>query len=149
MSLLHRWIGILAHSSLQNCFNSAILEGFLAWTARLRSHHSISIGFKSGLWLGYSEILILFSLGHSEVDLLVCFGLLSCCMIQERLSWENTDTTEIIVFGPKKQRESVISRLESLSLKPKNQVRNWGVILDSHLNLNRNIKSITSAAFYV
>ena len=60
MSLSHHCGGILTHSSLQNCFNSAILEGFLAWTARLRSHHSISIGFKSRLWLGHSKTLILF-----------------------------------------------------------------------------------------
>ncbi len=44
--------GILAHSSLQNCFNSATLEGFQAWNDCLWSRHSISIGFKSRLWLG-------------------------------------------------------------------------------------------------
>ena len=31
--------GILAHSSLQNCFNSATLEGFQAWMVYLRSCH--------------------------------------------------------------------------------------------------------------
>ncbi len=50
MSLSHRCGGILAHSSLQNCFNSATLEGFQAWKDCLRSCHSISIKFKSGLW---------------------------------------------------------------------------------------------------
>ncbi len=49
--------GILAHSSWQNCCNSATLEGFRAWTAFLRSCHSISIGFRSGLWLGHSKSL--------------------------------------------------------------------------------------------
>ncbi len=49
MSLSHRCGGILAQSSLQNCFNSATLEGFQAWKDCLRSCHSISIGFKSGL----------------------------------------------------------------------------------------------------
>uniref|UniRef100_A0A3Q3NKS8 Uncharacterized protein n=1 Tax=Mastacembelus armatus TaxID=205130 RepID=A0A3Q3NKS8_9TELE len=48
----------------------------------------------------------------------------------------------------KNQRESVISHLESLSLKFKNQVRNLGVIMDSDLNFNSHIKSITSSAFY-
>ena len=47
-----------------------------------------------------------------------------------------------------KQRESVISHLETLSLKPNNQVRNLRVILDSDLNFSSHIKSITSAAFY-
>ena len=58
----------------------------------------------------------------------------------------NSDKTEIIVCGPQKQIESVISHLETLSLKPNNQVRNLGVILDS--DLNSHIKSISSAAFY-
>lgn len=60
----------------------------------------------------------------------------------------NSDKTEVIVFGPLKQRESVSSHLQSLSLKPTNQVRNLGVIMDSDLNFNSHIKSITSAAFY-
>ncbi len=78
--------GILSHSSLQNCFNSATLEGFLAWMDCLRSCHSISIGFKSGLWFGHSKTLILFFLSHSEVDLLLCLGSLSCCITQVHLS---------------------------------------------------------------
>uniref|UniRef100_A0A7N8X145 Reverse transcriptase domain-containing protein n=1 Tax=Mastacembelus armatus TaxID=205130 RepID=A0A7N8X145_9TELE len=60
----------------------------------------------------------------------------------------NSGKTEIIIFGPQKQRESVSSHLESLSLKFKNQVRNLGVIMDSDLNFNSHIKSITSSAFY-
>ena len=43
-----------------------------------------------------------------------------------------------------RNKESVISNLETLSLKP----RNLGVILDSDLNFNSHIKSITSAALY-
>ncbi len=50
-SLSRRCGGILSHSSLQYCFNSATLEGFKAWMDCLSSCHSISIGFKSGLWL--------------------------------------------------------------------------------------------------
>ncbi len=86
MSLSHRCEGILAHSSLQNCFNTGTLESFRAWMDCLRSCHSISIGFKSWLWLGHSKTLILFFLSHSEVDLLVCLGSLSCCINQVRLS---------------------------------------------------------------
>ncbi len=65
MSLSHCCGWILAHSSLQNCFNSATLEGFRAWMDCLRSCHSISIGFKSGLWLGQAKTLVLFFLSHS------------------------------------------------------------------------------------
>ncbi len=86
MSLSHRCRGILAHSSLQNCFNSATLEGFQAWKDCLRSCHSISIRFKSGLWFGHSKTLILCFLSHSEVILLVCLGSLSCCITQVCLS---------------------------------------------------------------
>ncbi len=60
MSLSHRCGWILAPSSLQNCFNSATLEGFKAWKNCLRSCHSISIRFKPRLWLGHSKTLILF-----------------------------------------------------------------------------------------
>ncbi len=82
MSLSHHCGGIFAHSSVQNCFSSATLEGFWAWKDCLRSCHSISIGYESGLWLGHSKTLILFFLSHSEVDLLVCLGSLSCCITQ-------------------------------------------------------------------
>ncbi len=93
MSLSHRCGGILAHASLQNCFNSATLEGFRAWMYCLRSCHSISIGFKSGLWLGHSKTIILFFLSHSEVDLLVCLGSLSCCVTQVRLRSQTDSRT--------------------------------------------------------
>ena len=38
--------------------------------------------------------------------------------------------------------------LKNTDLKPNNQARNLGVILDSDLNFNSHIKSITPAAFY-
>ncbi len=55
----------------------------------LRSCHSSSIRFKSGLWFGHSKILILFFLSHSEVDLLVCLGSLSCCITPSALEVTN------------------------------------------------------------
>ncbi len=82
MSLSHCCGAILSHSSFQNCFNTTTLEGFQAWMDCLRSCHGILIGFKSGLWFGHSKTLILFFLSHSEVDLLVCLGSLSCCITQ-------------------------------------------------------------------
>lgn len=47
-----------------------------------RSCHSISTRFRSWLWLGHSKVFILCFLTHSEEDLLVCFGSLSCCRTQ-------------------------------------------------------------------
>ncbi len=57
MSLSHRCGGIWAHSSLQNCFNSATLEGFRAGMDCLRSCHRIWIGLKPGLWLGHFDLV--------------------------------------------------------------------------------------------
>ncbi len=70
MSLLQCCGGILAHSSWQNCCNSATMEGFRAWTAFLRSCHSISIGFRSGLWLGHSKVSFCFS---SAIQRWICW----------------------------------------------------------------------------
>ena len=85
---------------------------------------------------------------HGPVDSLFhCIQHISMWM-QNNFLQLNSEKTELIVFGPQKQRESVISHLESLSLKPKQQVRNLGVILDSDLNFNSHIKSVISAAFY-
>ncbi len=98
MSPLQRCGGILAHSSWQNCCNSATLEGFRAWTAFLRSCHSISIGFRSGLWLGHSKVFILFFLSHSEVDLLVCFWIIVLLQNPSSLQLEVTNRWPDIVL---------------------------------------------------
>lgn len=59
MSISHHCGEILVNSSLPTCFNSVILEGFCLFvffelTACLRLCRSISIRFKSDLWLGHS-----------------------------------------------------------------------------------------------
>ena len=85
---------------------------------------------------------------HGPIDTLChCIEQISVWM-QNNFLQLNLEKTEIIVCGPQKQRESLISHLETLSLKPNNQVGNLGVILDSDLNFNSHIKSITSEAFY-
>ena len=78
-----------------------------------------------------------------------------CLCIEEINEWMqqnflqlNKDKTEIIVFGPQKQRQSVISHLEKRSLIAKSQVRDLGVILDSDLNFNSHIKTVISSAYY-
>ena len=83
---------------LRNCFNLATLEGFRAWAAHLRSCHSISIGFRSGLWLDHSRTFILFLLSHSEVGLLVCFGSLSCWVSQLHLSFRSQTDGQTFSF---------------------------------------------------
>ena len=60
----------------------------------------------------------------------------------------NTEKTEIVVFGPKEQRSIVSAHLDAMTLKPTNQARNLGVVLDSDLNFNSHIKTITKSAYY-
>ncbi len=126
MSLLQRCGGILAHLSWQNCCNSATLEGFRAWTAFLRSCHSISIGFRSGLWLSHSKVFILFCFSHSEVDLLVCLGSLSCCRTQVRFSLRSrTDgrTLSFRIFGRQQNSWFHLSQQVFQVLKQQNSPR--------------------------
>lgn len=57
------------------------------WTARLRSHQNIPLGFKSGLWLGHCKCLpLLFFLPFRGRFVFVLFGLLYRCITQLCLS---------------------------------------------------------------
>ncbi len=72
--------GILHYYSLQNRFSSAICLGCLEWITLLRSCQSISAGLRSGL--GLSRRRVFFCRSHSVANILLCFGLLSCCITQ-------------------------------------------------------------------
>ncbi len=91
MSLLQRCGGILAHSSWQNCCNSATFSLF-----KVMPQHLNRIQVRT--WLGHSKVFILFFFSHSEVDLLVCFGSLSCCRTQGSLQLEVTNRWPDIVL---------------------------------------------------
>ena len=85
---------------------------------------------------------------YSPIDNLCnCIEQINAWMTQNFLQL-NKDKTEIIVFGAPDQRSKVNAKLASLSLQTKNQVRNLGVILDSDLNFNSHINSITKSAYY-
>lgn len=60
----------------------------------------------------------------------------------------NAEKTEVMVFGPKNTRLEVCSQLDSMTLKATNQARNLGVVMDSDLNLNSHIKTITKSAYF-
>ena len=60
----------------------------------------------------------------------------------------NKNKTEVIVFGAKDKRLKVTTKLQSINLKPTNQAKNLGVVMDSDLNLDRHIKAITKSAYY-
>ena len=53
----------------------------------------------------------------------------------------NQDKTEILIFGGKARRETVV-HMYSLALHTKHQVKNLGVILDPELNCESNIRRV-------
>ncbi len=59
----------------------------------------------------------------------------------------NTDKTEITVIGAKGERLKVSAYLESMTLNSNNQVRNLGIVMDSNLNFDSHIKTITKSAY--
>ncbi len=81
MSLLQRCGGILAHSSWQNCCNSATLEGFRAWTRlfKVMPQHLNRIQVRT--WLGHSKSLhFCFS---SAIQRWICWCVLDHCPAAE------------------------------------------------------------------
>ena len=60
----------------------------------------------------------------------------------------NQDKTEVQVIGPEAHREKLNLKLKALASNTYEQVKNFGVILDSKLNFNAHIKSITKSGFY-
>ncbi len=61
----------------------------------------------------------------------------------------NTDKTEITVFGPQEERLKVSAYLESMTLNnSNNKARSLIVVMDSDLNFNSHIKTLTKSAYY-
>ena len=54
----------------------------------------------------------------------------------------------VIVFGPSRPKKSIPANLFPLTPYLKSHARNLGVILDSHLNLNKQISSVVKTSFY-
>lgn len=80
MRLSRRSGGILAHSPLQDCFNSTTLQGFCAQTGCLRSQHGLSVGFQSGLRLIQTLYVVLHKPGERRI-------LRFCCRTQVAFSF--------------------------------------------------------------
>lgn len=60
----------------------------------------------------------------------------------------NNNKTEVLIFGPKKDQLNISNQLKLVQLETTDQARNFGVIMDSDLNLQGHIKVITKSAFY-
>ena len=86
MSFLHLSTGGLAHSSCVNCSSSPRFEGCLLPTAVLRSPHTCSMGFISGLIAGHFRTVQRLVLNLSWVLFEVCLGSLCCCKTYD-LRW--------------------------------------------------------------
>ena len=54
----------------------------------------------------------------------------------------NQDKTEVLVIGPKGQKEQLLSKLKDF--KPSQSVTNLGVIFDSELSFTPHIKNINA-----
>ena len=61
----------------------------------------------------------------------------------------NKDKTEVIVFGAKEEQLKVSTQLQSIMLKTTNQARHLGVVMDSDLNFNSHIKTITKSNYHL
>lgn len=79
------------------------------------------------------------SYDNSSIDSLChCIENINTWMNQNCLQL-NQGKTEIIVFGNKNYRTSIIKELDSRAQKTREQVRNLGVLIDSDLTFNSHI----------
>ncbi len=60
----------------------------------------------------------------------------------------NNEKTEVIIFGPFKIRNSIVSNLDSLTPYVTSHARNLGVIFDSELCLEKQISSVVKNSYY-
>ena len=74
---------------MQNSASWVRLEGHQVWTAHFRSSHSISIGFRSGLWLGQCRVRIFFFLSLFLVVLLRVYYLVAWPIFSAQLQLHN------------------------------------------------------------
>ena len=105
-SLAHIYLGSSSHSSLQILSSSVRMDGEHCCTAIFRSLQRLSIGFKSGLWLGYSRTFRELSRSDSCVALTVCLELLSCWKVNLHPSlrswvlWSRLSSRIYMYFAP-------------------------------------------------
>ena len=76
--LLNEWLAeILAHSSLQMIFKSAVFHWSLRWIFIFRDFHKILMGFNSGTDMAAAKTSTLFSVNHCLISFAACLGSLS------------------------------------------------------------------------
>ncbi len=84
---------------------------------------------------------------HNSVStLLDCIESIKLWMSQNFLQL-NKDKTEKLVIGNDVRRGSIVSHLDSLSLKTSNQAKNLGIIFDSNLSFKKHVSIVTKTAY--
>ena len=79
--------------------------------------------------------------------LIICIDQINEWMCQNFLQL-NKDKTEISVFSAKDEQLNVSAQLQTEMLNTTNQARNHGVVMESDLNLNSHIMTVTKLAYY-
>ncbi len=60
----------------------------------------------------------------------------------------NNEKTEVIIFGPSKIRNSIVSNLDSLTPYVTSHAKKLGVVFDSELCLEKQISSVVKNSYY-
>ncbi len=92
-----------------------------------------------------SQLYVPLKSRHSLQPLMDCLKDIKIWMANNFLQLNN-EKTEVIIFGPSKIRNSIVSNLDSLT--PYVTSRNVGVIFDSELCLEKQISSVVKNSFY-
>ena len=83
--LLHSSFVMLFQALTTASLSSCLIRGVSPLSLLFRRWNACTIGLRSGYWLGQSKTFHFFPLIKSFVLLAVCFGSLSCCMINSSL----------------------------------------------------------------
>ncbi|KAL0964863.1 hypothetical protein UPYG_G00330070, partial [Umbra pygmaea] len=99
------------------------------------------------LYADDSRLYISLKSSNSMQHILDCLKEIKIWMANSFLQL-NDNKTEVIVFGSSKSQNLISAKLGPLAPYVKSHARNLGVILDSHLNLNKQISSVVKTSFY-
>ncbi len=92
-----------------------------------------------------SQLYVPLKSRHSLQHLMDCLKDIQIWMANNFLQLNN-EKTEVIIFGPSKIRNSIVSNLDSLTPYVTSHARNVGVIFDSELCLEKQISSVVKTA---
>ncbi len=83
----------------------------------------------------------------SHSSLLLCLEEVKCWLEQNRLQL-NASKSEVIIFGPNKVDSDIKDVLDTWTTNVQSQIRNLGVIFDSALTFDHQIKCLVKSCFF-